>query len=313
MKQNGIDLPPTQVNGTWRGSIGGYWSTDGIIIDGTYIFPPPQPDVLTEDDDFYITDLIKTQTGLDEFTFNLKILDKAINHKNAYGAIKDVWRIVERERGWVTPYLRVNDVFFKNKAICFSLADALERSGFTSREAIIAIAHSKYARSTTFKLETPKLSGGTFSPVKALAHYLWGKGEKLEVDINTIGLQIREHKLSLLKQTIESTKSPGTYHLVDPKVAYDTGKDSLISGAYLGRITLRVEGDFTRNQDTSWQFLGTVKAYHDFYDFDKSDRPLALEQLTTAGRALPGTGYEINISGEHKIHLIGKGFKTPNF
>lgn len=117
----------------------------------------------------------------------------------------------------------------------------------------------------------------------------------------------------MLKQTIESTKSPGTYHLVDPKVAYDTGKDSFISGAYLGRITLRVEGDFTRNADTSWQFLGTVKAYHDVYDFNKSDRPLALEQLTTAGRALPGTGYEINISGEHKIHLIGKGFRTPNF
>ena len=197
--------------------------------------------------------------------------------------------------------------------ISFSLADALERSGFTSREAIIAVANSKYARSTTFKLETPKLSGGTFSPVKALAHDLWGKGEKLEVDINSIGLQIKEHNLSLLKQTTEHTKTPGKYHLVDPKVGYDTGRDSWISGAYLGRITLRVEGDFIRHKDTSWQFLGTVKAYHDFYDFNKSNRPLALEQLTTAGRVLPGKSYEIDISGEHKIHLIGKGFQTPNF
>lgn len=112
MSKNGIDLPATSVTGTWSGSLGGYWSTDGIIIDGTYIFPPPQPDTLTEDDDFYISDLIKTQTGLDDFSFNLKILDKAINQNNAYGAIKDIWEIVERERGWVAPHWRINDALF---------------------------------------------------------------------------------------------------------------------------------------------------------------------------------------------------------
>jgi hypothetical protein len=112
MSKNGTDLPITHVNGAWSGSLGGYWSTDGIIIDGTYIFPPPQPDVLTQDDDFYITDLIKTQTGLDDFSFNLKILDKAINQNNAYGAIKDIWQIVERERGWVAAHWRINDALF---------------------------------------------------------------------------------------------------------------------------------------------------------------------------------------------------------
>ncbi|WLG95427.1 lipid II-degrading bacteriocin [Pseudomonas sp. FP198] len=313
MSKNGIDLPATSVTGTWSGSLGGYWSTDGIIIDGTYIFPPPQPDTLTEDDDFYISDLIKTQTGLDDFSFNLKILDKAINQNNAYGAIKDIWEIVERERGWVAPHWRINDALFKSKIVTFSLADALMRSGFTSREAIIAISNSKYARSTTFKLETPKLSGGTFSPVKALGHYLWGKGQKLEVDINSIGLRITESRLPLLKQSIEHSKSPGTYHLVDPKIGYDTGQDSAVTGAYLGRVTLRVEGDFIRNEDSSWQFVGKVKAYHDLYDFNKSDRPLPLEQLTTAGRALPGKAFAIDISGEHNIHLIGKGFQPSNF
>ena len=37
MKQKEITLPATDITGTWRGSLGGYWSTDGIIIDGTYI------------------------------------------------------------------------------------------------------------------------------------------------------------------------------------------------------------------------------------------------------------------------------------
>jgi hypothetical protein len=313
MAQNGINLPATDIIGTWRGSSGGYWSTDGIIIDGTYVLPPPQPEVITEENRFYSIDMIKRQTGLDEFTFNLKILDKALNKNDAYGAIKDIWHIVESDRGWVDPHWRINDDLFKNKIVNFSLADALQKSGFSSREAIIAIANSGHADSTSYKLETPKLSGGTFSCVKALGHYLWGKGQKLEVDINTIGLNILEHKLPLLRQAIEHTKSPGVYNLIDPRIGYDTLEDSIATAAYLGRITLSMAGDFIRSHDGSWRFIGVIKAYHDIYDFDKSDRPLALEELTTAGRALPGTRYEIDISGEHKIHLIGKGYQPQLF
>lgn len=313
MAQNRINLPASDIIGAWRGSSGGYWSTDGIIIDGTYVSPPPQPDVIPEEDKLYNNDMIKRQTGLDEFTFNLKILDKAINKNDAYGAIKDIWRIVESDRGWVDPYWRINDNLFKNKMVNFSLADALQKSGFSAREAIIAVAGSGHADSILYKLETPKLSGGTFSPVKALAHYLWGKGEKLEVDINSIGLNILEHKLPLLKQAIENTKSPGTYHLVDPRIGYSTIDDSLVSGFYLGRITLSMTGDFLRSHDGSWQFTGIVKAYHDIYDFNESNRPIALEQITTAGRALPGTGFEIDISGEHKIHLMGRGLQVQPF
>lgn len=307
MKQNTIDLKPTIITGTQGGSSGGYWSTDGIIIDGTYVLPPPQPDVVTEENKYYNIDMIKRQTGLDEFTFSLKILDKAINKNDAYGAIKDIWHIVERDRGWVAPHWRINDDLFKNKVVNFSLADALQRSGFSAKEAIIAVANSRQADSISYKLETPKLSGGTFSPVKALGHYLWGNGEKLEVDINTIGLNIREYKIPLLRQTIENTRTPGTYHLLDPKVEYNTFDDSIATGSYLGRITLKVEGDFTRNADNSWQFIGVAKAYHDRYDFNASNRPRALEELTTAGRALPGKSYDIDISGEHTIHLTGTG------
>lgn len=313
MPQNRSELPATSITGVWRGSSGGYWSTDGIIIDGTYVMPPPQPEVVTEENKHYNIEMIKRQTGLDEFTFNLKLLDKALNRNDAYGAIKDIWQIVERDRAWVGPYWRINDDLFKSKIVNFSLADALQKSGFTAREAIIAIANSRYVDSTSFKTETPKLSGGTFSPVKALGHYLWGNGDKLEVDINSIGLNIREHALPLLGQTIESTRSSGTYHLIDPKVEYNIFNDSIATGSYLGRITLKVEGDFTRHADSSWQFTGVVKAYHDRYDFNASNRPRALEELTTAGRALPGKSYDIDISGEHRIHLIGAGFQIQPF
>ncbi|RON17664.1 hypothetical protein BK660_23730 [Pseudomonas brassicacearum] len=303
------DLPTTHIIGTWRGSNGGYWSTDGIIIDGTYVLPPPEPEVVTEGNKAYNIEMIKRQTGLDDFTFNLRLLDKALNKNDAYGAIKDIWRIVESDRGWVDPHWRINDDLFKNKIVSFSLADALQKSGFSAREAIIAVANSRHVDSTSYALETPKLSGGTFSPVKALGHYLWGKGEKLEVDINTIGLNVLEHKLPLLRQAIENTKSPGVYHLIDPRVAYNTFDDSIATGAYLGRITLNMSGDFTRSDDGSWRFVGVIKAYHDRYDFNASNRPRALEELTTAGRALPGTSYDIDISGEHKVHLVGNGYQ----
>lgn len=313
MARNGIDLPATNIIGTWRGSSGGHWSSDGIIIDGTYVMPPPQPDVVTEENKAYNIEMIKRQTGLDDFTFNLRILDKALNKNDAYGAIKDIWRIVESDRGWVDPHFRINDDLFKNKIVNFSLADALQKSGFTAREAIIAIANSGHADSTSYKLETPKLSGGSFSPVKALGHYLWGNGQKLEVDINTIGLNIIDHKLPLLRQAIENTRSPGAYHLVDPRIEYNTFDDNIATGAYLGRITLSMAGDFTRSDDGAWRFIGVIKAYHDKYDFNSSNRPRALEELTTAGRALPGTSYDIDISGEHKVHLVGKGYQPLHF
>ncbi|MNW03554.1 hypothetical protein D3C71_1995070 [compost metagenome] len=47
MPQNKSELPATSITGVWRGTFGGYWSTDGIIIDGTYVMPPPQPEVVT--------------------------------------------------------------------------------------------------------------------------------------------------------------------------------------------------------------------------------------------------------------------------
>ncbi|MNQ96328.1 Colicin-M [compost metagenome] len=158
---------------------------------------------------------------------------------------------------------------------------------------------------------TSELSGGTFTPVKAFTHYLWGNGEKLSVDINNIGLDIKAHNIPLLANSIANTKSAGTYNLSDPKVPYNTFDDSPITGIYLGRITLKVEGDFTRGENGSWVFEGTVKGYTDTFDFNASDRTPLLENLTTAGRLFTGTAYEIDISGEHKIKLSGTG-DQPN-
>lgn len=103
-----------------------------------------------------------------------------------------------------------------------------------------------------------------------------------------------------------------TYYLSDPKIPYATINDSSVTGAYLGRITLKMEGNFTRDNAGSWVFDGVIRAYTDTYDFDASNRSTALELLTTAGRVFSGTHYEIEIFGDHKIRLSGTGFNpTP--
>ncbi|WP_254717460.1 lipid II-degrading bacteriocin [Pseudomonas sp. HS6] len=77
-------------------------------------------------------------------------------------------------------------------------------------------------------------------------------------------------------------------------------------------MTLKMEGNFSRDKAGSWVFDGVIRAYTDTYDFDASNRSTALELLTTAGRVFSGTHYEIDIFGEHKIRLSGTGFHpTP--
>ncbi|MNN68330.1 Colicin-M [compost metagenome] len=71
---------------------------------------------------------------------------------------------------------------------------------------------------------------------------------------------------------------------------------------------MKIEGDFTREENGSWFFEGTAKSYTDLYDFNESNRSTLLEILTTAGRVFSGTDYELDITGEYKIRLTGTGF-----
>jgi hypothetical protein len=324
-----LTLPPLIHIGT-TGTSGGFtvdpgfrWGTSGIadwqgageaiITSGgmTYSLPLSEgPSISTADMDMF-HEWLEMKSGIKAFTYELKMLDSAINRNDALGAIKDLWKITESDNYLLNRAPRVTHAYFKNKLVTFSLADALKaQQNLSNRDALIKAA-SVARYSTVYKKETAELSGGTFTPVKAFTHYLWGRGEKLSVNINNIGLNINAQDIPLLAQTISSTREAGIYHLSDPKVAYNTFDDSTITGAYLGRITLKIEGDFIRHENGSWVFNGVVKAYTDTFDFNASNRTPVLETLTTAGRVFSGTSYEIDISGERKLELKGAGFQ-PN-
>jgi hypothetical protein len=319
--QNGLTLPPiittapsggitidtgfswgTYATADWQGAGEAIITTDGM----TYSLPLAEGPIISSADMDMFHDWLEMKSGIKAFTYELQMAERSINNNDALGAIKDLWSITEADNYLLNKGTFVTHAYFKNKLVNFSLADALAAKNLSNRD---ALTQASTGNSTVYELITPELSGGTFTPIKAFSHYLWGQGQKLSVSINNIGLNIRTSDFQLLASSIASTREPGTYFLSDPRVTYNTFDDSIITGAYLGRITLKIEGHFTRNENSTWIFDGVVKAYTDTFDFDASNRAPVLETLTTAGRLFSGTSYEIEISGEHKITLTGEGFQ----
>ncbi|MND59094.1 Colicin-M [compost metagenome] len=328
--KNGLSLPPIVTKGT-TGNSGGFtvnpgfswgvyatadWQGAGEAIitnDGqTYSLPLCDGPVISSAEMDMFHTWLEMKSGIKAFTYELQMVGRAVNN-DAFGAIQNLWEITESDNYLLNNSSIVTHAYFKNKLVNFSLADTFAaQQKLSTLDALIKVA-STSLYNIKYETQTTELSGGTFSPVKAFAHYLWGNGEKLRIDINNIGLNVKADEIPLLANTIASTRESGRYYLSDPKVPYATIDDSNVTGAYLGRITLKIEGDFTREENGSWVFDGTAKAYTDIYDFDKINRSTLLEILTTAGRVFSGTSYEIDITGEQKIRLTGIGFQSgPN-
>jgi hypothetical protein len=138
------------------------------------------------------------------------------------------------------------------------------------------------------------------SPVGAFAHYKLGSGKPLTYDFNRINTEgVRPSSFSDVKAAMSSGK-PGAV-TVDAKLAYQVPG---AAGLTLGSITLRAQGTVTTYCVDSCvsSFEGTLKAYDDTYDFDKSThRSQTGEALTTVGRKAGGTPYQIEIKGERTI------------
>jgi len=144
---------------------------------------------------------------------------------------------------------------------------------------------------------------GLFSSPEALLHYIGGSGTPVSVpfsDINTSS--VKTSNFNQAKAAIGSCKA-GTYPIHDV-VPFSTGGDAAL---YLGFITLKLDGAVTVNCDCSWCFSGTLSAYPDVYDFNRSThRTPAAEFSTVIGSYLPGKPYSINIVGAKPINQCSK-------
>jgi hypothetical protein len=90
---------------------------------------------------------------------------------------------------------------------------------------------------------------------------------------------------------------------IDDRLPFTTSGDQWY---FLRDITLRLQGTLTINEDGTWSFEGTLKSYDDYYDFNKGQRGIYGELLTTLGRNTPGENYWIEIRGSKPISESGR-------
>lgn len=314
-----LTLPPIDTRGEfgaltldenfkWEKPATAQWddpSTATITTDGfSYSLPLAKGPVISSGDMDRFLVWLEMKSAINAFSYELKLAERSIKYGDAIGAIEELWKITECDDYLLDNCPTVTHAYFKHKLVNFSLADAFAAQKYLPPEEALAQA-SASGYSTRYEKVTPELSGGTFTPVKAFAHYLWGNGESLRVDINNIGLNIEASDIPSLVDAIVSNHEAGRYRLGDDDVVYDTSNSNRATGTYLGRITLKIGGIFTRHQDATWAFEAVISAGPKKFDSSAADRAPVLEILTSAGRLFSGQTYDIEITGEHRIHLTG--------
>lgn len=90
---------------------------------------------------------------------------------------------------------------------------------------------------------------------------------------------------------------------IDDRLAFSTSGDQAL---FLGDITLCLQGGLSIEKSGSFQFSGTLKAFDDYYDFNKANRGIIGEFLTWIGRGTSGTPYWIEIRGTKPISESGR-------
>lgn len=152
------------------------------------------------------------------------------------------------------------------------------------------------------------MSGSEVMPLRALAHYLFGNGEQMRVNLADLDLNVTPDEINVgggvtLDSMLTSGDYVGTRNITVEHFGYDTYNDDASTGLTLGNVTLKLEGEVSRFDDGSWTFDGEIRAYNDFYDFNPSGhRAFWAEIITEITNQLPGTSYGISIDGALSVN-----------
>ena len=160
--------------------------------------------------------------------------------------------------------------------------------------------------------DRPKIdtfNGGVYTPAAAFAHYLTGKGKKMNFPIER--LNIKPNVKAMPQFIGVLTSSPMGQTTVDFNVPYATAKDSWVAGNTVGEITLRIVGILVKSTSGQWSFRGEIRAYDDLYDFNPSNhRTETAEGMTRLGSEVgqkfkDTTPYPIGIPGAIPVNISG--------
>lgn len=152
-----------------------------------------------------------------------------------------------------------------------------------------------------------EISGGVLSPMAAFGHYFNGGGADVLTNINNLRLNLAGSKIPALESAFASAMIGSSPVKID-KVPYNTSDSSWVTGAWLGNITLKIEGSVHKLPDGRISFTGVARAYNDIFDFNASmHRSGIAEGSTHVGRVLgevmSAQPYQIIIQGELPISI----------
>ncbi len=152
-----------------------------------------------------------------------------------------------------------------------------------------------------------EISGGILSPMAAFGHYFNGGGADVITNINNLRLDLPGSRIHPLESAFANAMVGSSPVRLD-KVPYNTRDSSWITGAWLGNITLKIEGSVHKAPDGGISFAGVARAYNDVFDFNASmHRSGIAEGSTDVGRVLgevmSAKPYQIVIQGELPIAI----------
>jgi hypothetical protein len=155
--------------------------------------------------------------------------------------------------------------------------------------------------------------GNPLMAIGAINHWVFGKGERRSINIESLNLKMEASDFSPILSNIENPGyGPGAYLIDGPFSTniFTHGAKDFWSAATAGRISGHVRGTLTMSEDNTYQFTGSHTLDPDKFDADKSNRDFPQELLTTIlrkiGSILGHTDYEIFFTGEKNVTFSGR-------
>lgn len=149
------------------------------------------------------------------------------------------------------------------------------------------------------------LSGSGLTALHALTHAIFGNGEAMSFPIERTGISV---DLCNKKSFMDAVRdAPFGSSRIDQRFSHDTFENAFTTGATLGHVTLRLQGDLHKAESGGWILNdGTLRAFNDVYDADRSNHRGGVAEVGTALlQTLIQRPFPILIPGELSVTASG--------
>lgn len=168
----------------------------------------------------------------------------------------------------------------------------------------------------TTKKASVNLSGGPYSAIYALYHWMEGSGSGLQIDLSNVLFRSEVSRPDYVGRMVAGaigslTGNIGT-HNIDTKLVIDTGNVDVSSGLFIGNFTVRLKGQATRLSSGKLTFTGEMRAFNDRYDMDQklmgirspqAEKLVRIANKVVASLNMKPKDYDIKIKGSIPVNI----------